>query len=318
MKQILIILALILLFGLGYFLVSMSNQSEVSPQPPVVYSSEVETFSTDSREFTIQYSSESEYAQLGIDGTVYDLERAVSASGAKYANEDESVIFWEHQGEAMVEINGEMIFEGATVSGAQDENLLTFNVDSQKVDCVGVGPMECLVVNGEYFYDSIQGFEFEPGFNYVLLVERTERENVPADASAYVYTLVQEVSKTPETEGSSLENTSWVWEETLYSNDDVVTPNQTDAFVLTFSKEGRFSATTDCNNLIGSYVSPNAEGVNFVQVASTKKACLDGSQESDFIQMLDQVSDYVITEEGRLALTLELDTGTMLFTPAVN
>lgn len=76
-----------------------------------------------------------------------------------------------------------------------EENIETFNIDSELKDCVAVGPQKCMVVNGEYFYDSIQGFEFESGFEYELKVKKTERENVPADASMYVYSLVEIVSK---------------------------------------------------------------------------------------------------------------------------
>ena len=38
--------------------------------------------------------------------------------------------------------------------------------------CVGVAPMDCLVVDGELFYDEISGFNYEPGFEYVLGVKK--------------------------------------------------------------------------------------------------------------------------------------------------
>ncbi len=43
------------------------------------------------------------------------LPRAVSGSGARYASEDERLVFWEHQGEATIEQDGETIFLGALV-----------------------------------------------------------------------------------------------------------------------------------------------------------------------------------------------------------
>lgn len=45
-------------------------------------------------------------------GTV-TLPQAVSASGARYANEDESIVFWEHQDEATITKDGAEIFRGA-------------------------------------------------------------------------------------------------------------------------------------------------------------------------------------------------------------
>ena len=82
-------------------------------------------------------------------------------------------------------------------------DILTLEVDSERVPCVGVGPMECLRVRtpGEeewrLFYDTIRDFEFEPGFRYLLEVERTRRPNPPADASSFQYRLVEIVSREP-------------------------------------------------------------------------------------------------------------------------
>ena len=39
-------------------------------------------------------------------------------------------------------------------------------------DCVGVGPRKCMIVNGVFFYDSIDGFEFESGYKYRLKIEQ--------------------------------------------------------------------------------------------------------------------------------------------------
>lgn len=53
-------------------------------------------------------SKDKDMATLDIDGNFYQLTRVESASGARYANEDESVVYWEHQGEATIEIDGEL------------------------------------------------------------------------------------------------------------------------------------------------------------------------------------------------------------------
>ena len=67
-------------------------------------------------------------------------------------------------------------------------------------DCVGVGPRKCMIVNGEFFYDSIDGFEFEPGYEYKLRIERYNaypgRDEPPADASMYGYRLIETIEKT--------------------------------------------------------------------------------------------------------------------------
>ena len=48
--------------------------------------------------------------------------------------------------------------------------------------------MRCLVVNGEYFYDVIDGYRHIEGQPARIYVERTERpEPVPADAGGFLY-----------------------------------------------------------------------------------------------------------------------------------
>jgi membrane-bound inhibitor of C-type lysozyme len=69
----------------------------------------------DGVEIKIIYGQDAESALLSIKGKEYKLNQAISASGARYANEDETVIFWEHQGEAMVEMDGEIIYQGCSL-----------------------------------------------------------------------------------------------------------------------------------------------------------------------------------------------------------
>jgi hypothetical protein len=88
------------------------------------------------------------------------------------------------------------------------ENLKMW-VNGQKVECTGVAPMECLQIQyGEtvnpdgwqYFYDDIEGFEFEEGYLFQLDVEKSERPlqdgQIPADAGKYQYKLIEMISKT--------------------------------------------------------------------------------------------------------------------------
>ena len=78
---------------------------------------------------------------------------------------------------------------------------ITLYVGPELVDCVGVGPQKCMLVKTEpdgeyqYFYDQIQGFEYEEGYTYELLVEVDEVENPPADASSLSYTLMEVVDR---------------------------------------------------------------------------------------------------------------------------
>ena len=74
----------------------------------------------------------------------------------------------------------------------------TFHIEPNKVDCVGFMPMKCLVVNGKFFRSEIEGFNFEEGTEYELIVEITELnpDKVPADTSSNIYKLIKIISTT--------------------------------------------------------------------------------------------------------------------------
>lgn len=87
------------------------------------------------------------------------------------------------------------------VSGFAQE-IIKLEIKENKVPCTGVAPMECLQVKEEknkewtYFYENIQGFNYEPGFTYKLKVEKNKKlGNLPADASAFEYKLKKVISK---------------------------------------------------------------------------------------------------------------------------
>lgn len=81
------------------------------------------------------------------------------------------------------------------------KDTVRFTVASTAADCVGVAPQKCLLVKkGDatewtFFYSAIEGFSYQPGYEYVLDVKETKIENAPADASSIKYELVKEVSK---------------------------------------------------------------------------------------------------------------------------
>ncbi len=87
-------------------------------------------------------------------------------------------------------------------ANASSGNEKTFIVGPQTADCTGVAPMKCLQVkekpseNWTNFYSNIEGFTYEPGYEYVLQVKTEKIENPPADGSSIKYTLVKQVSKT--------------------------------------------------------------------------------------------------------------------------
>ena len=129
------------------------------------------------------------------------------------------------------------------------ENLRMF-VRENKVPCTGVGPMECLQVkygndkDWQLFYDHIQGFNFEKGNRYEIMVVRTKRQgNIPADASSYEYKLKSIVSKTAVKEKKGLYNTKMVLTQL---NGKKISSGK--AYITINEETGTISGKNGCNN----------------------------------------------------------------------
>lgn len=95
-----------------------------------------------------------------------------------------------------------------------EPTVLVMRVAESRVPCTGAFPQECYLVRtgsderSALFYDAIEGFGWEPGYRYTLLVERTVVDDPPADASAYRYRLRQVISKEPSPWVELLERTA--------------------------------------------------------------------------------------------------------------
>lgn len=68
---------------------------------------------------------EDEHVIVELDGVPYELTPAVSASGARYANTDESFVFWNRGAESMVLVDGEIVYEGCRAEDAATERYTT-------------------------------------------------------------------------------------------------------------------------------------------------------------------------------------------------
>lgn len=82
---------------------------------------------------------------------------------------------------------------------------LVLHVRDYKVSCSGYeGQNSCFLVqqgaligteDWEYFYEQIEGFNYEEGYKYELLVKKANIENPPADAPNVRYILRKSLSK---------------------------------------------------------------------------------------------------------------------------
>ncbi|MDD3656956.1 MAG: MliC family protein [Atribacterota bacterium] len=72
-------------------------------------------------EIKIRYDNKNNEAILLFNGQNYILQRVISGSGSRYANDDESIVFWEHQGEVILEIDGEIVAQNCVLDKGSDD-----------------------------------------------------------------------------------------------------------------------------------------------------------------------------------------------------
>ena len=89
---------------------------------------------------------------------------------------------------------------GALSREADAGETLEVTVGPARQECYGPFRRMCLIVDGNFFYEEIDGFTHEPGYEYHLRVQRYDafpgQTEPPQDTGRYGYRLVEEVSRT--------------------------------------------------------------------------------------------------------------------------
>jgi len=353
LKNVIALLTLVLIGWLALTFITPEPSSEEITQVPINIT---EALAGTSYVFTtsggstgiVSYPADTSHTIIvGVDGIFYELTQAGSASGTRYTNEDETIIFQEHQGEALLMI-GESAYQ---ISSLTETSIEVFDISPEPISCSqsARGGM-CLVVNGEPFADPIEGFNYEVGTTYRITVAKTPVESIQTGFAPYTYQLLEildvqytesKASMHPswdtnedgindcEQEGSCddtvdytqsrpstspLEAQQWMWVQTQYPDETLVIPD-TDDFVASFTTTGEFSSQTDCNLVFAVYEISGAS-MTFSALGSTKMACAGKVFEGDYLQMIQEVVSYRITDTNELTLTLT-NGASMYFSPYI-
>lgn len=161
------------------------------------------------------------------------------------------------------------------------------------VDCVGVAPQKCMLVKDKIvddwtnFYGSIEGFDYEEGYDYLLNVKIETIKNPPADGSSLKYTLIEVFEKNKTLKQTTINNN---WKVITMKEMDHLEINPTIQFD---AKENKLSGFAGCNNFFGSY-DPENNQLDFSKMGLTRKMCPDMSIENDFINNMKSVTYYKI------------------------
>ena len=180
------------------------------------------------------------------------------------------------------------------ISMTSKADLIRLVVKEDLASCTGVAPMTCMQVkyknskSWELFYGGINGFKYQPGYRYVILVERTKRKNVPADASAYEYKLKKILKK----QKMKVNTGNSAWDFVLKHKWKLIQMNgatQTASPVyMVFDKDkNRVHGSSACNTFMGGF-QKTANSITFKQLAGTLMACDEGRNkiEGEFLQLM--------------------------------
>lgn len=199
-------------------------------------------------------------------------------------------------------------------------------------DCEGVGPQQCLNVresaDAEWtlWYDPIEGFDHEAGYDYRLLVREAIVENPPADASALRWTLIEILEKTAVTTSEeSGDPMLRAWKLEAFGAAADLGDESTAALVqeglaslpaerpvtLELGDDGRAVGYGGCNRYFGDFLIENGHQVTQGPKGVTMMACPDGQMklEQAFLTNLEAAKRVFLRGEG---LELESDEGVVL------
>ena len=203
-------------------------------------------------------------------------------------------------------------------------------------ECVGVGPQQCLNVRESteddwtLWYDPIDGFEHEAGYDYRLLVRETAVDDPPADASALRWALIEILEKTPMETGETGEDPILrPWQLESFGPAADLGDEATAALIegalaslpednpvtLGLREEGRVGGFDGCNRYFGDFRIENGHQIVQGPKGATLMACPDGRMdlEQAFLRNLDSATRLFLRGG---ALELENDAGVlMVFAP---
>ena len=174
---------------------------------------------------------------------------------------------------------------------------------------VNCGINKCLLTrdspteNYKVFDKTIEGFSYQEGFEYCLLIEiqtpGITETSVPSDSSQIKYVL-KEIKSKIKTKGvltkSAInipDSSKWILYK-LKMKEEMRTFSITKAFIQFNTNNNTLSGSTDCNGFFGNY--SNDSVFKFLNINSTLLAC-KRSVETEFLSALNKTNRIKITSK---------------------
>jgi len=155
-------------------------------------------------------------------------------------------------------------------------------VNSIKTECsAGAGKMQCIsIYKGdkpdeaiwELFYTDIEGFVFDPGYFQKIEIteEHLDKSKVPADGSSIKYKLI----KTLEKKIDKIIILNDIWVANRINKNSINSKQSFPQMEINLSKMQVYG-NNGCNNFNGKIERLTASAIQFGNIASTRKMCID-------------------------------------------
>ncbi len=214
---------------------------------------------------------------------------------------------------------------GTMALAQQDSGTKTLYVGPKLEDCTGVAAQKCMMVKEspdadyQYFYQPIEGFDYEEGYEYEIVVKEEKVENPPADGSSVKYSLVEVVSKTPVADSSEadmqapqLENVEW--QLVSYLGEDGMADVLAEASTTIEFVDGRAAGSAGCNRYFTTYKSDGDMLSLDDKIGKTMMACPEPvmAQEDAYLKLLPEAATYKI-EDNQLTIFNEAGDAILVF-----
>jgi len=197
----------------------------------------------------------------------------------------------------------------------------TWWINSAKVECTGVAPMSCLQIQKgeiidsekwEFFYSTIEGFEYQPGYIYQIKVSVEDRPApIPADASSKIYKLVEVLSKEVD---QRLRITN-IWKVIEVGNiKNPMSLKSKEPLIFEFDgSKNTYSGDAGCNTIRGEIKVNDGKNLVLGPGATTRMACPDMTVEMAIGRALNDTRTYYIeinqlifkNESGEVVITFQ-------------
>jgi heat shock protein HslJ len=185
------------------------------------------------------------------------------------------------------------------------DNEYIYWVNSLKAQCIGVAPMQCLQIqkgneittnNWKLFYSTIEGFDYEQGYQYKIIVkeEPVPTNQIPSDSSSIKYTLVKVLMK--KLDGNMKLHDIWVLESIKGERIDLGKRQKRPQLEINL-QQMKISGNDGCNNFSSPILNIDSEKLIFSNIAVTRKYCIDMDIPNRFHQNIIKVDNYSIKDK---------------------